>query len=639
MATPNDKDAHDRYGVVIDAGSSGSRIYIYKWVDPSKILEDNNEGSKKLLHSVPQIYHEQSWSKKITPGMSTYANRPEKAFKKHIKPLLEFAEDIIPDNKIPETPVFIQSTAGMRLLDDKAKQRISKELCKKIGQKTDFMLTNCATQIQTIDGETEGLYGWIALNYLKGYFNDYDKSASVHESYGFMDMGGASLQIAFKPSNEQEVDKHREDISTIILSSVNGDIQEWDVFSGTWLRFGTNEARKKYLIQLANNIYGHEPENVIKNGRKKLYDPCLLKGATTEFKFGDTTFDVVGSGNYEQCGKSMYPLLLKNVPCIDEPCLFNGVHVPKIDFTKDQFLGVSEYWYTMNDVFNLGGEYSYQNFNDKLKQFCENDWQVIKDNRNNGMYNNIQEDLLKDACFKGNWILNVLHEGFELPGIGDNSHIDEQLQKELEKHMSFMSADTVDGKELSWTLGKIVLYASSMVTAGKAGEFVGLKPSTKYGETHGGGFVPGYISNIEGSISGNLIDSMLKMMLGLMVFFALYLLYVKLYLNKYVNTTSMKTIVNSIQNKVSKIRYSKVSLTDQLNQLEEGVLSATRFGENRDGVQFRSRNTTSTQLSGEVFPMQDRGAAGTLSPALSEGPSRATFSLNDFSKFNRSSLQ
>ena len=50
-----------------------------------------------------------------------------------------------------------------------------------------------------------------------------------------MDMGGASTQIAFVPSSKEEIKKHEEDLSKVILRNINGESQKWNVFSETWL--------------------------------------------------------------------------------------------------------------------------------------------------------------------------------------------------------------------------------------------------------------------------------------------------------------------------------------------------------------------------------------------------------------------
>ena len=81
---------------------------------------------------------------------------------------MKYAEDIIPLDKHSDTPVFVLATAGMRLLSPAKKKMILKETCSALQKNTNFYLPNCKNFIQIIDGETEGIYGWLSLNYLIG---------------------------------------------------------------------------------------------------------------------------------------------------------------------------------------------------------------------------------------------------------------------------------------------------------------------------------------------------------------------------------------------------------------------------------------------------------------------------------------
>lgn len=93
-----------------------------------------------------------------------------------------------------------------------------------------------------------------------------------------------------------------------------------------------------------------------------------------------------------------------------------------------------------------------------------------------GEYSNLDPDkFLKDACFKASWVMNVLHEGFELPRIGFETSSDDQNNKQTDdvtgKHVPFKSADSVGGEELSWTLGKMLLFASSQIEPSNQRQF------------------------------------------------------------------------------------------------------------------------------------------------------------------------
>lgn len=465
------------YGIVVDSGSSGSRLQVYSWENPVvlKLLTD-----LAVLSSPPKITQRSEWAMKISPGISSFKDKPEQVWTDHYAELMDFALKIVPLEKHSETPVFVLATAGMRMLEVSQQNHILGEVCTLLQQKTNFYVPNCAQFVQLIDGETEGLYGWIGLNYLMGQFENYTEKE--HESIGFMDMGGASTQIAFVPSSDQ-IEKHRDDLSSIILRNVNGQNQEWSVFVETWLGFGANQARQRYLEQLINL-------SLINSRTADVNDPCLPKGAEIQHTLGDKLYSIKGTGNYEICLKTIYPLLLKHIPCKEEPCLFNGIHGPKLDFDKDKFVGISEYWYTANDILGSGGEYNYHTFNEKVREYCESDWNNIMENYNNGHYSKLDpEKFLKSACFKASWVINILHDGFDLPRLGIEIPKNEEGKSEnLDNvHIPFKSANSINGDELSWTLGKILLFASSQITSAEESiPEVGIYPS----ELSGKKFVP-----------------------------------------------------------------------------------------------------------------------------------------------------
>lgn len=632
-------EQEDCYGIVIDAGSSGSRLHIFKWTDPSTF--DALKHPTERLKSVPKIEQSKDWTFKVSPGLSSYEHKTNKAFSQHIHPLLKKAEKIIPSNKLKDTPVFVHATAGMRLIPEKKRNAILHDVCSNIQKSTKFKMVDCASQVQIIDGETEGIYGWIGLNYLLGNFDNYNMYAKDHFTVGFMDMGGASAQIAFVPSDKDEIERYKSDISTVYLRSMNGDTQEWDVFVSTWLGFGANQARARYLAQLVNAL----PENTNNYDdddfrTRVISDPCMPKGSKTKFKFKDTKFDVTGLGDFDQCSKSIYPLLLKNIPCSEDHCLFNGVHTPGIDFSKDKFVGISEFWYTPNDVFNLGGEYSFEKFSSRVKEFCNTDWDTIERKSENGEYNGIPEDFLKEACFKSNWIINVLHEGFEFP---HENHKSSNGNDDGENYPMFQSLDKVTDIDLSWTLGRIVLYASGMIGVSQNSKTVGIEPSARSAKAQGSSFNPGFINGHKSTIqgSGRIIQ----------IIFVFVFLGIVSYLIKMKKLSNMTSRLHQFQQVGSRFRYKMSEIRSRLQDM--GGFESTPDLEAGNGTMSRSRslrNPLSLLKSKSMFnldsPKHKAGIAQS-SPDLDDGRPlsdglqssqssanmRPSFSMADFSKF------
>lgn len=104
--------------------------------------------------------------------------------------------------------------------------------------------------------------------------------------------------------------------------------------------------------------------------RFNVSDPCLPVGLTQEVK--DTEGHVHflhGLGEYEACSSKLVKLLNRNasIPCEQAPCSMNGVHQPMISFHNSEFYGFSEFWYTMDDVFRIGGIYNFEKFKFEAK--------------------------------------------------------------------------------------------------------------------------------------------------------------------------------------------------------------------------------------------------------------------------------
>lgn len=556
------------YAIVIDAGSSGSRALVYEYTSD---ITNNPSGLPKIT---------QISNFKTKPGLSSFGLKLKGSYdlwNSHFKSLIEEAKRIIPTNLQSSTPIYVQATAGMRLLPTNDRNRILQETCQVLSENSEFIVEPCNDHVQVIDGDTEGLYGWLALNYLtdKLSYND-------QHPYGFMDMGGASTQLAFVPSRLDQLEKHEEDMYSVNLRTNDGQLNSWSVFVSSWLGFGANEARRRQLDALVNALPDNVNYDKDGDGKGDLVDPCSPIGMETEVEYNGKKFTVTGSGEYEGCLKTIYPLLLKHLPCSDEPCLFNGVHAPSIDFTLEKFVGVSEYWYTANDVFKLGGEYNYEQFEIATKEFCATNWEIILEKFQNKEYGNaLTLDLLKTSCFKASWIVNILHEGFGMPRLG----IDSGSKTHEEEEPIFKSVNNIDGNELSWTLGKMVVYASSQnIGDGVVGIFPGSAIEKTLVDNKDSTFIVGTKEDISGSAI-----PLLPLSTCLLVFCFVYYFILK----KFGNFKKFMKIFRGNQKTESMV---------ELVDLEEGrSISHQASTDNIDG-KLRTRSTMSLQDLGHMSP-------------------------------------
>lgn len=367
----------------------------------------------------------------------------------------------------------------MRLLPEMERKELLANICSYARAHTDFLLPECDLHIQVIPGETEGLYGWIAANYLLGGFDSPEAHThgKGHHTYGFLDMGGASAQIAFAP-NATEAAKHAEDLKLLRMRTLNGAPMEYRVFVTTWLGFGVHEARRRYVEALLDASGTHDA--------RELPDPCLPVGLSITSK-GDVLLPgsgevkgktpyLIGTGRFDECLRQTYPLLDKDAPCENHPCLLNGVHVPAIDFDVNHFVGVSEYWHTTHEVFEeayTDKAYDFNTYQRRVKDFCSQDWKTISKGVGDSRWGKkVDEATAVEVCFKASWLINVLHEGIGIPRVGlentktkGHNGTKEVLQHAKEKGFldPFQAVDKIEDTEVSWTLGKMLLYAASQV--------------------------------------------------------------------------------------------------------------------------------------------------------------------------------
>jgi Golgi nucleoside diphosphatase len=388
---------------------------------------------------------------------------------------LKHALDIVPEIAVKDTPVFLLATAGMRLLSDVQRGQILNQVCSFFRENSDFLLPECDVHIQVIPGETEGLYGWIAANYLLGSFDSPEEHAhgKGHHTYGFLDMGGASAQIAFVP-NATEAEKHANDLKLLRLRNIDGSSQDYQLFVTSWLEFGVREARRRYIEALQ--------ESVSLDKVTEIPDPCLPNRLRTAMD-GQPLIDdtpstpyLIGTGRFDECLRQTFPLLDKDAPCADEPCLLNGVHVPAIDFDVNHFIGISEYWHTTHEIFEMGYKdkaYDFNTYQHRVDAFCSQEWAAIEQGLVEERWGSkVDSEKAYQVCFKASWLINVLHGGIGIPrvGIEDTPSSSHNGTKEVIQHGKeqgyvhpFQAVNKIDSTEVSWTLGKVILYATSQV--------------------------------------------------------------------------------------------------------------------------------------------------------------------------------
>lgn len=201
-----------QYAVIIDAGSTGSRVLAYEfhvgYLDNQLVLD------KELFHQ-------------IKPGLSYYHDKPAEGAKK-IESLLQKAKEFIPKEFRARTPLVLKATAGLRLLLPIEAENLLNEV-REVFLRSGFSVKDDAVEI--LDGIDEGIYSWFTINFLLNRLG-------TKNSVAALDLGGGSIQASFTPKSAYKMPLLNDYIHTV--STPSGKI---DVFTNSYLHLGLQAVR------------------------------------------------------------------------------------------------------------------------------------------------------------------------------------------------------------------------------------------------------------------------------------------------------------------------------------------------------------------------------------------------------------
>jgi len=176
------EDGSNKYAVIFDAGSSGSRVHVYCF--------------DESLDLVP-IGKEIELFKQKKPGLSAYAKDPQEAAESLIS-LLEEAEKVVPAELRQQTPVRVGATVGLRALGTERSEEILQAVRELLRDKSSFKSQR--DWVTVLDGSQEGAFQWVTINYLLGKLGK-----PYSNTVGVVDLGGGSVQMAYAISEKDAV--------------------------------------------------------------------------------------------------------------------------------------------------------------------------------------------------------------------------------------------------------------------------------------------------------------------------------------------------------------------------------------------------------------------------------------------------
>ncbi|XP_062873877.1 ectonucleoside triphosphate diphosphohydrolase 2 [Trichomycterus rosablanca] len=317
------------YGIVLDAGSSHTAMFIYKW----PVDKQNGTG----------IVSQHSECHVKGGGISSYAAQKGGAAKS-LEMCMQQAVIDIPKDRHHLTPVYLGATAGMRLLNisyPKETSAILEEVREKL-KSYPFQFKGATI----LTGQEEGAYGWVTVNYLLENFIKYGFVgrwlSPGKETVGALDFGGASTQITFETKDKVE---DKQNLMTLRLYG-----QNYSVYTQSFLCYGRDQMLRRLLSHLVksqgsdgtimNPCYPKD-YNVNKTLGMIFDSPCTTSNKPPQFD-ADKKLQILGSGNHEQCLGNMSQIFSFQ-SCRYSKCSFDGVFQPNV---TGNFMAFSAFYYT-----------------------------------------------------------------------------------------------------------------------------------------------------------------------------------------------------------------------------------------------------------------------------------------------------
>lgn len=464
------------YIAMIDAGSSGCRAHVYRY-------------GKLGSLSGPLYLLPQHNSKKVKPGLSTFAENPADAGPS-LRDLVEFLKAEVPQADWEVTPVFLKATAGLRMLQPNVSLAILQSVRGFLSDRAVSPFLFRSSYAAIISGNEEGGFGWIAFNYLKKIIGPRAPTDRRSDPYAVIEMGGASAQVSQAAPSEEVARSIPDDYRF----SFTIEQDSFHLYTHSYLGYGAEQARELFNKQVGRSE--RESEMCYNPGyrsarhrRRAQADANATVTATatasagaavvTSSKPGDrVSLKAAVGALVSSCLRNMGALfrsvqahllptgmLRRGANAADNSCAhpgphsFNCVHQPDFVLQSTNILTFENFFYvssalgvqpyrgdgdsdssssvgsiangTQTTVFPL--ETTPESIRDATAAFCHQDWSAIQASYPRDSQ---PKDVNIKACFLGTYAYSFLVEGLRMPA-------DKVITVQKE----------VAGSEIEWALG------------------------------------------------------------------------------------------------------------------------------------------------------------------------------------------
>lgn len=278
------------FSVVVDAGSTGSRVHVFCF--------DSATRSLCSFGGQPEIFEQ------TKPGLNSCAGKQD-CVSGLLRPLLDAAHSAVPEARQSATPLAVRATAGLRLLPEDQASAVMQE-ARSIASGYGFKDAG----VEIMGGDDEGSFQWLAINHLLGTLDPLD----LAPGHAVLDLGGGSVQVAYAMAPKDLTTLSAERRKTYVRDVQLPGHTTISLYQHSYLGFGLMAARARMLRQLLDE--GSADSN-----------PCFPRSGKVTYSYGTETFFGQGTGDSAGCAGVVGRLFDHSRSCGEGAgrCSFDGV--------------------------------------------------------------------------------------------------------------------------------------------------------------------------------------------------------------------------------------------------------------------------------------------------------------------------
>nr|CCC92148.1 putative guanosine diphosphatase [Trypanosoma congolense IL3000] len=416
------------YSIVFDAGSTGSRVHVYRYNLSSNPCD--RTGGASNCSSASLLMHLRLENELFVENhepLSRFGDPKEAA--SSLVPLLNAAKTHIPQYLQECVGIELKATAGLRRVGTERAEAVLNAVRREFRQ-WPFRFHSEWDSVRILEGREEGPLAWLTVNFLVGALHSDKKPASI------LDLGGGSTQIVMCPDDPKVLDGHEKFVDTFHI-----DGRPVKLYQHSYEGNGLNAARERLLdAVVASHNAGNRATGGTEGVRMNAF-PCFPQGYTHEKSGLANNAGADGvTPSLDKCVALFQQHVVRDGDrCHYSTCSFNGIFQPNVQ------TAVTGPVYAFSFYFDLLSPYleerekpvRLQDIVAIAKRVCSSMKPMREILREGGAKQATHPSLRPEwECLHLSYVVTLLRHGFHY-----------SLEQE------FHIAKKIDGYEAAWTLG------------------------------------------------------------------------------------------------------------------------------------------------------------------------------------------